>query len=207
MRRTIRALLCDRVCLPRQKSFYNQEAEFRHYFYVLDTRGQIFLEETKPRNIATCFKDMKILNFLMKNMQKNATQQHPNIPFISYCGKEINFISPVDIYSSLCFKDIQWESNQLIYGGNLEHPFNPFSLAYHPESGRIYHPIQSHKYLKGTYGLLHPHLCQKIGENIVPAHVSQDSNHLTDIKQQRNYLLKWNDEILPLKVLDDSPTD
>lgn len=98
---------------------------------------------------------------------------------------------------------MHWDKNQLIYGGNLEHPFDPHSLAYHPESGRIYHRIQYHKYLNGTYGLLHPHLCQKIGENITPVNDSQDHESLIET-QQRRYLLQWNNEVLPLKLLEES---
>jgi hypothetical protein len=202
MRRTMRAM--DRLCVPRSKDVYGKEADRRHYFYVIDTRGQLFLEETMPRNIATSLKDLKILNFMMKNLRPNHTEFYSDIPFISYCGKEVNFVSPVDVFSSICFKDCHWDSKQLIYGGDLEHPFDPLHLAYHPKSGRIYHLIQNHKYLAGTYGLLHPHLCQKIGEDITPldSSKSEDEFSLAGLRDQRKYLLRWNDVEVPLKVVD-----
>jgi hypothetical protein len=196
----------DRLCVPRPKAVYGKEAERRHYFYVIDTRGQLFLEETMPRNIATSLKDFKILNFIIKNLRPNQTEFHPDIPFISFCGKEVNFVSPMDPFSSICFKDCRWDANQLIYGGDLAHPFDPLLLAYHPDSGRIYHLIQDHKYLTGTYGLLHPHLCQKIGDDIVVAREAPTSGDLNDkaIAQSRDhkrYLFRWNDVDVPLKVL------
>ena len=56
----------DRESKPRDESFYAKKAIDRHYFYVMDTRGQVFLEETMPRNIATCMKDIKFLDFLIR---------------------------------------------------------------------------------------------------------------------------------------------
>lgn len=57
----------DRMGVPKEDIFYVEEAnKHRHYFYFMDTRGQVFLEETVPRNIATCMKDIKFLDFLIR---------------------------------------------------------------------------------------------------------------------------------------------
>lgn len=188
-------ILLDRTCKPKSKSFYDIENNKRHYFYYLDTRGQLFLEEIKQRNITSCLKDNKVLNFIFNNLQINKTNLFPKIPLISYCGKEINFITPADIFSTLTFKDLNWNTNKLIYGGTIEQNFDVNSLVYNPISGRIYHPIMEHKYLNGTYGLLHPNLCQKIGENISLSSLESTTS------QNSNYILNWNDQQISIKTM------
>lgn len=92
---------------------------------------------------------------------------------MSLCGKERNFIAHADRLSPFTFKekhgDVEegGDSQYLLYAGTLKQPFCPELLAYHPETGRIYHEILEHKYYKGKYGLLHPHLCLELGESIV----------------------------------------
>lgn len=198
----ISKILLDRICKPKNKIFYEIENNKRHYFYYLDTRGQLFLEDIKQKNITSCLKDNKILNFIFNNLNNNNTLLFNEIPLISYCGKEINFITPADIYSKIVFKDLNWNTNKLIYGGNLEHDFNPSLLVYNPISGRVYHPILEHRYLNGNYGLLHPNLCQKVGEHIstIETSLSSLSSDLNQLNQS-NYILTWNNEQIPIKTM------
>ena len=170
----------DRQILPKSSEFYSENALKRHYFYVIDTRGQVFLEETLPRNIATSMKDGKFLNFLHNSLRKNETGIHEfSHPFVSYCGKEINYVSPYDRHSAFVFKDlfcnnvVITQSNisetgtlELTYASGLKHPFDIENLVYHPTSGRIYHILSDHKHLVGHLGLLHPFLCQLLANDI-----------------------------------------
>jgi hypothetical protein len=162
----------DRSPNPRNQEFYAREGGERRYYYVLDTRGQVFLEETRPRTIATSMKDVKFLNFIHSSLQLNSTGQNLEYPFVSYCGREINFISPMDRLSAFVFRDFSRsldKKHELIYGGNLSHPFSVESLMYRPETGRLYHRILQHKYLAGHYALLHPSLCELLSQGISSA--------------------------------------
>ena len=111
----------------------------------------------------------------------------------SLCGKERNFIAHADRLSPFTFKEkvVSVDSNSQIlrYGGTLQQEYNPELLAFHPTTGRIYHLIIDHKYYNGRYGLLHPHLCQELGESIT----------YDDDMKQFVYYAPSNNCIYPLK--------
>ena len=49
----------------------------------------------------------------------------------------------------------------MFYAGNtLQQKLDPLKLLV-SRTGRLYHPITNHKYLKDELGLLHPHIGQK----------------------------------------------
>ena len=120
-------------------------------------------------------KDVKFLDFMFKNMQPNFTGLYKEIPYYTLCGKELNFISPLDTNSALVFKDMVLSDiksgpesavhnskkckYKLLYGGTASQSFDPSKLAYSTETGRMYHELENHKYLSHTgktcYGLLH----------------------------------------------------
>ncbi|CAM9289424.1 unnamed protein product [Ectocarpus fasciculatus] len=167
-------------------------------------RGQIFLEETMPRNIATSMKDAKFVNFMHRTLRPNETGIHTEShPFVSYCGKEINYVSPLDRYSPFCFKDLLVDVGgslspvvnlsesrassgsselHLLFGADMAHPFGVRDLYYHPTSGRVYHKIFKHRHLKGELGLLHPFLAQKLAMYI---HWNANND---------NYVIEWAGE-------------
>lgn len=96
----------DRSIVPRTKEFYEHGNSMRQYFYVMDLKGQVFLESSPCRNMTTCIRDIKFLNFLIKNIQANNTGLYPDIPYISLCGREVNFITTIDPIAVLVFKDL-----------------------------------------------------------------------------------------------------
>jgi len=98
-------------------------------------------------------------------------QHHMHFPFYSVCGKEKSFLRLDDEVSAFGFQDLVRKDDGdvdsgyiLRYGGNLSEDFDPSSLMYSNNTGRLYHPINSHKYLKGQYGLLHPITAQNLIE-------------------------------------------
>ena len=105
---------------------------------------------------------------------------------ISLCGKEVNYIAHADRLSPFTFRDkLSAVGNSgdtvLCYAGTLTQPYRPELLAFHPETGRIYHQITNHKHYRGKFGLLHPHLCLELGESITydddaACYVFKDSN-------------------------------
>jgi hypothetical protein len=152
----------DRNIVARSEEFYEEHAAKRHYFYVMDLRGQLFVENI-VRNIATSMKDVKFLDFMYKNLQYNKTGLYPDIPLVTYCGREMNFVTPIDSLSVFVYKDLLRPSGnesvyQLQYGGSLTHTFDPSKLAFCHKTGRVYHEIVSHKHLteqgRQLYGLL-----------------------------------------------------
>jgi len=155
----------DRHSAPRSKEFYEQGNSLRQYFYVMDLKGQVFLESSPSRNMATCIRDRMFLNFLIKNMQVNNTGLYPDIPYISLCGREVNFVTTIDPIAVLVFKDLlpipsseslngsltrdsssmiasqlglhrSWD-HQLIYGSSLSQGFDPSLLAYSSSTGEL----------------------------------------------------------------------
>lgn len=153
----------DRSIVIRTDAFYEESALKRHYFYAMDLRGQLFVENV-VRNIATSMKDAKFLDFMYKNLQLNRTGHHVDAPLVTFCGKEMNFVTPLDSYSVLVYKDLVRSntgmgSYHLLYGGTLLQTFDPRKLAFCHETGRMYHEVIGHKHLSGTiekplYGLL-----------------------------------------------------
>jgi hypothetical protein len=71
-------------------------------------------------------------------------------PFVSPCGRELNFIrpaafTPVVFHSMLSrsAEDNEGSRKYLVFAGNLEESFSPANLAISERSGRLYHRFQS----------------------------------------------------------------
>ena len=74
------------------------DSRTREYFYYVDHHGQLFLDDTKVKNFVTCFKDPGFLSFFFKRLKVNDTQRYQKqFPFISPCGRELNYIRCEDI--------------------------------------------------------------------------------------------------------------
>ena len=58
----------------------------------------MFLEESRVKNIATSLKDNRFLSFFFKRLKLNRTGKYEQeYPFVSPCGKEMNYVKPADI--------------------------------------------------------------------------------------------------------------
>ena len=69
----------------------------RPYFYFIDIHGQVFLQDTTPKNFTSCYKDPKFLNFFMTRIRANTTGYFGDeYPWQSPCAKEINFVEAAD---------------------------------------------------------------------------------------------------------------
>ena len=195
----------DRQIIPRNEQFYEECNVKRQYYYVMDLRGQMFVENV-VRNIATSMKDIKFLDFMYKNLQYNDTGIETDIPLVSYCGKERNFVTPIDRNSVLVFKDMVRSKDgvnkfKLYYGGTLSQDFDPSKLAFCNETGRMYHELTSHKYLlrneKAVYGLLHVNITGNyFSDNLIfdsaAAHDKDDDSGSSGSDSDREEKLKLN---------------
>lgn len=167
----------DRACTPKSEQFYEEEGAHRRYYYVIDLRGQLFIENS-VRNVATSMKDKKFLDFMSKNLKPNDSGFAHHIPYITLCGKEMNFVTPIDTKAAIVYKDITPPSHEgdasykLHFGGTLTQDFDPKLLAFCNDNGRFYHKLTGHKYLSAPnrthFGLLHVDITtQYISDNLV----------------------------------------
>jgi Domain of unknown function (DUF4505) len=152
----------------KDKDFYEKHAARRNaaktarrsYFYNVDLQGQLFLEETMPKNIATSIKDAKFLDFFFRRLQPidetfHAYMREHDIsaaeyPFVSPCAGEFSFVRPAasPIVFHTLTKGPARDASSFIYAGSLTEPFDPAgSLAISQNSGLMYHGIQSSSYL------------------------------------------------------------
>lgn len=188
---------------PRKsREFYEQEGIARRYYYVLDDRGRIFLEESKHRSYATSLNDKKFLDFFLSRLRRNETKFNPEIPFVSLCGKEVNYVRPYDTVSALTFGSLirpdaftkhELSSLQLSLGfSNLLQPFNPQQVGFDSVTGRLYHKITYHKFLQQDeeWGLL----STPISEELAASGIDQGDSG--------KFYFEWNDEKFPLLTVE-----
>lgn len=153
-------------------------AAVREYFYHMDTKGQLFLADTKHRNFVTCLKDRVFLNFFFRQLRPNSTGAPPGYRLVSPCGKELNYLEIDDQRASTVFS--QLTNGRLCMGGSeVSEPFHPSLLAVDEESGRFYHKISTHRHLGGQLGLLHALLAEGLSDRISAA--------------DGRYRLRWQD--------------
>lgn len=102
--------------------------------------------------------DKKFLAFFFKRLKANDTGRYEDeFPFISPCGREINFIKCDDqpvVFTHLSVKD---GKNMFCYGhvDELFIEFQPDHIFMDPSNGRVYHPAPGSK---GRVGLV----CSKL---------------------------------------------
>lgn len=191
--------------VTQSKDFYIDEGKHRRYYYVIDSRGQLFLEDSKFRNYATCLKDKKFLDFFYKQLRPNSSGWSSQIPYISLCGKELNFVTVDDPIAPLVFSDLRVIASSgssaitsdnndnmtasLLAVGNssLRQTFDPEMVSINVDTGRMYHTISNHKYLVNKPALLHPLVAETLSNcmKITPT----------------EHILKWNEQEYLMKQI------
>ena len=84
----------------------------------------------------------------------NTTGRYEEFPYISPCGKELNYIQCDDrpiVYTSIATNSDNKEVLMINGTEKLAYPFQPEKICMFPETGRIYHPADE-KY--GKVGLI-----------------------------------------------------
>ncbi|CAO3572820.1 unnamed protein product [Mortierella alpina] len=114
-----------------------QDLNIRPYFYFIDVHGQVFLQDTHPKNFTSCYKDPKFLDFFIRRIRPNDTAHFPEYTWQSPCGKEVNFVEAAD--TPVVFHGLR--DGQLMWAGTLKTPFLPDKLCVSESSGRLYHPL------------------------------------------------------------------
>lgn len=135
----------------------------------------MFLENTRPKNIATSLKSSKFLRFFFSQLQPNPeteTSSFLEYPYRSPCGHEMNYIKCAD--RPMVFDDLRrnqvtkkWE---LHFGGSeLILPFQPEALKISLSTGRLYHPVYTKYFQPGnplSIGLVRSQLAVDIARTI-----------------------------------------
>lgn len=192
----IRNILEDRRPPIQSAEFYSQKGLEREYYYVIDIRGQLFLESTKRHTMATCMKDKAFLKFFYNQMRPNLDPSKLQFPYVSPCGKEKNYVTPQDPMSALVFIGLDSSEENLEYAfGTLKEKFEPSKLTMSLSTMRIYHPIIHHKRLNNLLGLIHPHLCQLLASNIKAESPPAGSD-------ESKYCLDWKGSKYPVEIID-----
>lgn len=149
---------------------------------------QLFLDDSRMKNFTSCFKEKKFLDFFFKRIRLNKTGRYQEeFPFISLCGREINFIRCDDV--PIVYTHIVSKGNPEVdfltfgYAGDLlVAQFQPEKVYMLPLTGRVYHPAEE-KY--GGIGLIRSKLAIEIsknftfenGENQPPTHFNWKENN------------------------------
>jgi len=134
------------------------------WFYSVDQKGLLYLDETEPKNYTSCLKDDKFLNFFFKTLKKNDTGLYAEFPWLSICWGEYGFVRsdryPIVFHTLLVNGG---EGEKLIYGGTLGVDFDPKKLLITPD-GVLYHPIPKQKNL--GMGMLSSNLLMNVSDKI-----------------------------------------
>mmetsp|Transcript_3295 Transcript_3295/g.5555 ORF Transcript_3295/g.5555 Transcript_3295/m.5555 type:complete len:134 (-) Transcript_3295:104-505(-) len=119
-------------------------------------------------------------------MRPNTLGEHTEYPFISPCGKEMNFIRPAD--TPIVFEKLD-DDEELVFGATHRQPFKPSELVWVEETGRLYHPVTEHKRLAPCLALLRSHLAVQLSENFV--YPEKDKDPLRFCWAGEQYDIKW----------------
>lgn len=163
-------------------------------------------EETLPKNIASSIKDIKFLDFFFRQMrpvQKKDMEYLGELgvgddyPFVSPCGKELNFIRPAA--TPIVFHTFDQANSNLIFGGALTQPFDPSLLAVSATTGRIFHQLTVHDRIAGKkiktevyqhktphFGLIKSSIAIALSENL---HFQNDTEKLEFVDEGRKYAI------------------
>jgi hypothetical protein len=105
------------------------------------------LEEVLPKNITSCIKETKFLDFFFRRLQPlrprdvdllhNRDILKSEYPYVSPCGTELNFVRPAA--TPIVFHSLQ--EDELLYAGTMMQPFEERHLAISEETGRLYHRL------------------------------------------------------------------
>ncbi|KAI8866791.1 hypothetical protein GQ42DRAFT_165258 [Ramicandelaber brevisporus] len=144
-----------RISAPNASStsapFDNDSA--REYFYFVDHHGRLYLSDMEPKNIATCYKDIRFRNTFFRLLRANNTGRYADgYPYLSPCMGELNYLTPEvtpivfhELHTATSAaattsqsgedKDKDW----LEWGGNMKMAFDPTSICASKSTGYVFH--------------------------------------------------------------------
>ncbi len=112
----------------------------REWFYYIDQKGLLFLEETEPKNYTSCLRDAKFLDFFFENFQLNNTETFRDYQYISPCWGEANFVRCHNFPLVFRMMDQIEDEWRLLYAGTKHIVFDPAKLRL-SEEGLLLHEV------------------------------------------------------------------
>ncbi|KAF0745756.1 hypothetical protein Ae201684_000204 [Aphanomyces euteiches] len=195
---TQESVYAEQLQLKEIKSpeFYDTHAKNRLYFYHVDLQGQLFLEDTVPKNIATSLKSPKFLRFFFGHLRPNphagsTLDPFQDYPYISPCGNETNFIKAADtpiVFTEL--KQVDDATFHLVTNGSHDVVFNPSHVAMSSSTGRLYHWTET-KHL-ALFALIKSQVAVELSQSI-------------EFHDDGPHILTWQDQVYPLAMETTTP--
>jgi hypothetical protein len=170
----------------------------REYFYVMDDKGQLFLNDCKYKNFISCLKDKQFLNLFFHLLRKNNSSKYLEYPWMSPCMKEMNYLRIEDKHACCVFGSFHQsgEEWQLKIGSSeIVQLFNPSLLSVDAETGRFYHKLSTHRHLKGFDGLLHGFISQQLSGSIRAQPLTTTNN---GDNSEDEFILNWKGTDYPI---------
>ena len=132
----------------------------REWFYYIDHKGMLFLEETEPKNYTSCLKDERFLDFFFDALRENDTGQFEEYKYVSPCWGEANFIKV--FAAPIVFRHMDIDG-KMHYAGSKTEEFDPEKL-FIDDQGLLNHEIVSHENIK--VGSFDTNLACELSENL-----------------------------------------
>jgi len=122
----------------------------------------------------TFLKEKKFVNFFWRRLIANTPESvgrgkyRSEFPFVSPCGKELNYVKPADcpiVFHTLLLdhsSESPEKNAQLLYAHDLAVPFRPEEVFSLSASGRLYHPAP-----KSGVGLISSGVGCELGEHMI----------------------------------------
>uniref|UniRef100_K3WHX1 Uncharacterized protein n=1 Tax=Globisporangium ultimum (strain ATCC 200006 / CBS 805.95 / DAOM BR144) TaxID=431595 RepID=K3WHX1_GLOUD len=201
----------------KSEEFYDLQGQHRRYFYYIDLQGRLFLENTRPKNIATSLKSAKFLKFFFSQIRPNVppAASHESddadlfleYPYRSPCGKEMNFIKCADrpfVFEDL-YQDERTKQWVFAYGGGaLKAPFDPTKLKISLTTGRLYHDLRT-KYDTDAgppVALVKSQLAVELGKHII-VHDAEEGNEQESTGDAEIIgEIEWQEQRYPIKAIE-----
>ena len=101
----------------------------REYFYRIDAKGRLYHDNTEQT-------DASFLDFFFRRLKGNDTGQYRDYPYISPCGKEMNYVRSAG--APIVFRRLE-QNRSLVYAGSLTQPWEPWNLRIGSDD-QLYHP-------------------------------------------------------------------
>jgi len=136
----------------KPSEFYDSHGQQRQYFYHINLAGRLLIEDVVSKNITSCLKSDKFLDFFFSRLRPNDTNLHVDYPLCSPCGREMNFIKPADSKGGIVLFDFDESDNSFMFGATGRQPLDPSSFAL-SSSGRLYHALSAHRHSQALGGV------------------------------------------------------
>jgi hypothetical protein len=144
--------------------------QIRKYFYEIDRAGKLIHD-------GTVLHDAAFLDFFFARLAENSTGEHAEFPFVSPCGREMNYVRCHDV--PIVFRALS--GDQLLYAASLRVRFQEEKLA-HSTAGQLYHPAPV-----GNWGLIGRELLLELAPYLE--------------EEQGRYFLDYASKRFPLQIL------